>query len=93
MFSGVGWEAAIASSTKEKSSQPIETATLLGWTRLQSCVAEMRDAGELSSGARGSKVKGARVDEKPALESQGVDRHHAAKEGKRKSLGSAPAPS
>jgi N6-adenosine-specific RNA methylase IME4 len=49
--------------------------------RLGEVMEELRDAGLLSKGTRGSKVKGARVDEKPTLEDLGVDKNlaHAAR--------------
>jgi hypothetical protein len=46
-------------------------------SRLGQLMDEKRKAGELSKGTKGSKIKGARVDEKPTLESQGVDKNLA----------------
>jgi hypothetical protein len=40
-------------------------------------MADMRQVGEMSKGVRGSKVKGARVDRKPALKEHGIDKHLA----------------
>ena len=40
-------------------------------------MAELRAMGQLAKGIRGSKVRGARVDEKPALEDCGVDKNLA----------------
>jgi hypothetical protein len=45
--------------------------------RLGEVMDENRKAGKLSQGTKGSKVKGARVDEKPTLESQGIDKNLA----------------
>jgi hypothetical protein len=36
-----------------------------------------RETGGLSQGARGSSVKGARVDDKPTLSAAGIDKHLA----------------
>jgi hypothetical protein len=38
---------------------------------------ELREAGKLAKGTRGSKVKGARVDSGPTLASRGIDKHLA----------------
>ena len=45
--------------------------------RLGEAIAEKRAAGELAKGTRGSKIRGARVDERPTLADQGVDKHLA----------------
>lgn len=46
--------------------------------RIGELMEEQRKTGKLSKGTRGSRVKGARVDEKPTLASQGVDKNLAA---------------
>jgi hypothetical protein len=45
--------------------------------RLDELRREQKDTVGLSAGTRGSRVKGARVDEKPTLASQGIDKNLA----------------
>jgi hypothetical protein len=45
--------------------------------RLGEVMDENRKAGKLAQGTKDSKVKGARVDDRPTLDSQGIDKHLA----------------
>ena len=45
--------------------------------KLGDIIEEHRKAGKLSKGTRGSRVKGARVDKKPTLATQGIDKNLA----------------
>ena len=57
--------------------EPAITTKKVAERRIGELIAAAKAEGNLAKGTRGSKVKGARVDEKPTLASQGVDKNLA----------------